>query len=68
MRLAPLPVAFSNQPEKAVALSALQSLTTHNGVEAAECCRLMASILVTLINRPKGKNGKEALAEACANF
>ena len=68
MRLAPLPVAFSNQPEKAVALSALQSLTTHNGEVAAECCRLMASILVTLINRPKDKNGKEALAEACANF
>ena len=68
MRLAPLPVALSDQPEKAIEQSGEHSRTTHNGVEAAECCRLMANILVALINRPEGKDGKETIEETCANF
>jgi ADP-ribosyl-[dinitrogen reductase] hydrolase len=34
MRLAPIPVAFSHQLERGVLFSGLQSLTTHNGIEA----------------------------------
>jgi len=32
MRLAPVPVAYSNEPEKGVLYSGLQSKTTHNGL------------------------------------
>lgn len=32
MRLAPIPVAFSDNIEKAIEYSGLQSLTTHNGI------------------------------------
>lgn len=41
MRLAPVPVAYADKPEMGVEYSYLQSLTTHNGIEAAECSRLM---------------------------
>lgn len=41
MRLAPVPIAFRHSLEQAAEYSSLQSLTTHNGEEAAECCRLM---------------------------
>jgi len=34
MRLAPIPVAFYDDSEKAIDLSVKQSLTTHNGLEA----------------------------------
>ena len=46
MRLAPIPVAFSDNLEKGIEYSGLQSLTTHNGVEASECSRLMANIII----------------------
>ena len=55
MRLAPFPVAFREEPEKAIEYSGLQSLTTHNGVEAQECCKLMADIIVSLIHRKPGE-------------
>lgn len=61
MRLAPVPVAYSDDYEKAVNYSGLQSLTTHNGNEAQECCRLMASIIVGLIHRKDEENPKELL-------
>ncbi len=32
-------------------MSEKSSLITHNGLEAKECCRLMAAIIVALINR-----------------
>jgi ADP-ribosyl-[dinitrogen reductase] hydrolase len=34
MRLAPVPIAYSNNPEKGILYSGLQSFTTHNGLEA----------------------------------
>lgn len=46
----------------------MHSLTTHNGKEAAECCRLMASIIVNLINRPEGADGKAVLIATCDSF
>jgi ADP-ribosyl-[dinitrogen reductase] hydrolase len=51
MRLAPIPIAFRSNKEEAMKYSGLQSLTTHNGLEAAECSRLLAGLIVTLINR-----------------
>ena len=51
MRLAPIPLAFSDNIEKAVQYSGNQSLTTHNGIEAYSCAKLLATILVSLMNR-----------------
>lgn len=68
MRLAPVPIAYSNHPEKAVLYSGLQSLTTHNGTEAMECCRLMATIIVELVNRKEDADGKELLLQVCDSF
>lgn len=34
MRLAPVPIAFYDNREKAIEYSGFQSLTTHNGLEA----------------------------------
>jgi ADP-ribosylglycohydrolase len=48
------PVFFHADYEKALEVSKLQSLTTHQGEEAAECCRLMAHIIVTAIHKGKG--------------
>lgn len=42
MRLAPIPIAFRKHIDKAKEVSALSSLTTHNGIEAEECSKLMA--------------------------
>ena len=68
MRLAPVPVAFSDNLEKGVEYSGLQSRTTHNGAEAEECARLMATIIISLMNRPENKKGKEVILEVCDNF
>ena len=46
MRLAPIPIAYSDNLEKGMKYSGLQSLTTHNGLEASECSRLMANIII----------------------
>lgn len=58
MRLAPVPVAYADNPEKGVLYSGLQSETTHNGFEAAECCKLMGLIIISLINRAPEADGK----------
>jgi len=46
MRLAPVPIFFRENIEAAEKCAAQQSLLTHQGTEAAECCRLMAHIMV----------------------
>lgn len=68
MRLAPIPVAFSDNTQKGILFAGLQSLTTHNGIEAQECCRLMAAIIIGLMNRPLNQNGKELLLKICDSF
>lgn len=50
MRACPVPILFHDDEEKAMEISAKQSLVTHQGEEAAECCRLMAHIIVRGIN------------------
>ena len=50
MRLSPAPVYFWNNIEDAMLYSYQQSKTTHQGDEAAECCRLLAWVIVTAIN------------------
>ncbi|KRX02733.1 ADP-ribosylation/Crystallin J1 [Pseudocohnilembus persalinus] len=58
MRLGTIPIAFHDNIEKAQKIAFLQSLTTHNGEEAAECCRLLTFLVVKLINY-QGSNPKQ---------
>jgi ADP-ribosyl-[dinitrogen reductase] hydrolase len=46
MRLAPVPMFFAPDAERAVRYSAESSRTTHGSVEAVDACRLFAAILV----------------------
>ncbi|KRX02732.1 ADP-ribosylation/Crystallin J1 [Pseudocohnilembus persalinus] len=58
MRLGTVPIAFHDNIEKAQTVAALQSLTTHNGYEASECCRLLTYLAVKLMNY-EGQNPKQ---------
>ena len=42
-------------------VAALQSFVTHNGLEAAECCRLITLIIIELINYEGSDPKKEIL-------
>jgi len=46
MRNAAIPIFYQHNPEKALEISSLQSQTTHQGIEAAECCRLLTYIVL----------------------
>ena len=46
MRLAAVPVCYHEDLAKAMEVARLQSLTTHQGEEAAECCRLMTFLML----------------------
>lgn len=68
MRLAPIPIVFHQDPNKASKFAALQSLTTHNGLEAKECCRLMNEIIIDLINRKEDEDWNDVFLKTCDNF
>jgi ADP-ribosylglycohydrolase len=68
MRLAPVPVAYAHSPQEGVDYCGKQSLTTHNGLEAEECARLMGSIIIELINRAPDADGKETILRVCDGF
>ena len=46
MRLCPVPILYHDDEALALEVSAKQSLVTHQGKEAAECCRLMAHLIL----------------------
>ncbi|MFP4346584.1 MAG: ADP-ribosylglycohydrolase family protein [Anaerolineales bacterium] len=46
MRLAPIPMYYVEEPERAVHLAAESSRTTHGAQEAVDACRLFAKMLV----------------------
>lgn len=50
MRLAPVPIYYMEDVEKAMKIAYKQSKTTHQGDEAAECCRLMTFIIISFFN------------------
>jgi hypothetical protein len=54
MRLAPLPVWYRNDLQAGMRAAREMSLVTHQGEEAAECCRLVTKIVITAIGLPKG--------------
>ena len=58
MRNAAVPVCFSENMELACKNSRIQSLVTHKGDEARECCSLLTHIIVKIF---KGENLKQIL-------
>ena len=55
MRNAAIPICFYNDINKAMEIAKKQSLVTHQGIEAAECCRLLTYIIVKILNRNNEK-------------
>lgn len=68
MRLAPSAIGYVDDLELGMEVSAKQSRTTHNGDEARECSRLLARIIIKLINRDATQDPKAVLVEACESF
>lgn len=56
MRLAPVPIAFVNNPSRAIALAAESSRTTHGAITCIDACRYMAALIIgALQGRPKNE-------------
>ncbi len=56
MRLAPVPLAFANTPEKAIRLAGEMSTTTHGAAEPVDACRYYAGLIVgALHGHPKSE-------------
>ena len=56
MRLAPAPLAFAADPERAVRVAADSSRTTHAAAECVDACRYFAGMLVGAVQgRPKAE-------------
>ena len=53
MRNAPIPVAYHDNPTKAIKIAHLQSKCTHQGHEASECASILTWICVCWISDPK---------------
>lgn len=64
MRLGPLPVWYRHDMKAGMDAARNMSLVTHQGEEAAECCRLVTKIIITALGLPKGdKSFLDSLAE-----
>lgn len=50
MRLAPVPLAFANDPERAVTLAGHSSSTTHASAECVDACRYFAGLLLAAVH------------------
>jgi len=55
MRNTAVPICFHNDINKAMEIAKEQSLVTHQGIEAAECCRLLTYIIFKILNRNNEK-------------
>ena len=58
MRNAAIPICFHHNDNLACENAREQSLVTHKGLEAKECCGLLTHIIVELINRKEDENEK----------
>ena len=61
MRNAPIPICFYYDPKLACEKAKQQSLTTHQGLEAKECCSLLTYIIVKILNGEKLKDILDSL-------
>ena len=73
MRNGPVSAAFWRNPNEAMAVAARQSKTTHQGDEAAECCRLLSWICAHGIQGgvpKKTKSGahRALMEQLCSSF
>ena len=59
MRLAPAPLFFATDPEKAIRMSAESSRTTHGAVTCLDACRYYGGLIVSAVN---GVSKNELLA------
>ncbi|HAX85339.1 MAG TPA: ADP-ribosylglycohydrolase [Cyanobacteria bacterium UBA11370] len=50
MRLAPVPLFFAKNPEKAIQMSANSSRTTHGAATAIDACRYLGGLIVGAVN------------------
>ena len=62
MRNAPIAIFYRDDPALAEAMSYRQSKTTHQGEEAAECCRLLTHCIVQGLRGDGAKRFMETLA------
>ena len=46
MRLAPVPLAYANDPEQAISCAGLSSKTTHGARESVDACRYLAGLIL----------------------
>jgi ADP-ribosyl-[dinitrogen reductase] hydrolase len=60
MRLAPVPMFFCSDQQRAIAMSGESARTTHGAAECVEACRLLGGILVRALH---GASKEEALFE-----
>lgn len=65
MRLAPIPMFYAPDLEKAMKFSAESSRTTHGAPEAVEACRLFGGMLVKAL---EGKDKDQILFDTTANI
>lgn len=61
MRLSGIPLFYHNNLKDAIDKAASQSLTTHQGDEAADCCRIMSFIIFKALNSGNLANAKNFL-------
>lgn len=59
MRLAPVPLFFARDPEKAVEMSAASSCTTHGALNAVDGCRYLGALIVGAV---RGASKQELLS------
>jgi ADP-ribosylglycohydrolase len=60
MRLAPVPLYFAENPEKAIEMSALSSKTTHGATAAVDACRYLGALTVGAL---QGAGKEDLLSE-----
>ncbi|MDY3552025.1 ADP-ribosylglycohydrolase family protein [Gemmata sp. JC717] len=69
MRLAPAPLAFARDPEKAIHLAGESSRTTHAAAECVEACRYFAGLLLAAVSgMPKAQILNNNYEPALAHF
>jgi len=61
MRLAPVPMFFASDPEKAIEMAAESSRTTHGAAAAIDACRYLAALIVGSL---RGAAKEELVSEA----
>ena len=60
MRLAPVPLFFANDPEKAIMVSGMSSRTTHGAQTAVDACRYLGGLIVGAV---QGASKEELLSD-----